>query len=169
MTNAPEKGIIKGDKEEIKWVTINGNRIPLSESGEKLSSADVKRITAKNELIDAINDGKFDISKVKSDQKKHYYKSEAYKTALNLRGKPPSTLLRTFANDNAVLKLVKLYSTNGEVFKSGDKFVETFTHTEPIGYAHDVNTGEKVLTASGKIHYSKDGVHIVPTILREKG
>jgi hypothetical protein len=32
-----------------------------------------------------------------------------------------------------------------------------------IGYAVDEATGESTATTWGKIHYAKDGVHIVPT------
>lgn len=38
---------------------------------------------------------------------------------------------------------------------------------EFIGYTVDENTGEKIATTWGKIHYAKSGVHIVPTNPRE--
>lgn len=37
---------------------------------------------------------------------------------------------------------------------------------ECIGYVVNVDTGEKIATNWGKIHYAKDGVHIVPTKTR---
>jgi filamentous hemagglutinin len=34
---------------------------------------------------------------------------------------------------------------------------------ECIGYSVRLDTGERIATTWGKIHYAKDGVHIVPT------
>lgn len=39
---------------------------------------------------------------------------------------------------------------------------------EFIGYSVNEKTGKKLATTRGKIHYGKDGVHIVPTAPREK-
>ena len=41
-------------------------------------------------------------------------------------------------------------------------YQEIVNFREVIGYAVDRNTGEKIATSWGKIHYAKDGVHIVP-------
>lgn len=42
-------------------------------------------------------------------------------------------------------------------------YQETVNFGEFIGYAVDRDTGKKIATTWGKIHYAKDGVHIVPT------
>lgn len=42
-------------------------------------------------------------------------------------------------------------------------FKEIVNFNEFIGYDVDFKTGEKIATSWGKIHYGKDGVHIVPT------
>lgn len=42
-------------------------------------------------------------------------------------------------------------------------YQEIINFDEFIGYAVDRETGEKIATCWGKIHYSKNGVHIVPT------
>jgi cell wall assembly regulator SMI1 len=42
-------------------------------------------------------------------------------------------------------------------------YLEVVNFGEFIGYAIDRDTGEKIATSWGKIHYAKDGVHIVPT------
>ena len=39
---------------------------------------------------------------------------------------------------------------------------------EFIGYVVNPDTGEKVATTWAKIHYAKDGAHIVPTLPRKK-
>lgn len=46
-------------------------------------------------------------------------------------------------------------------------YKEVVNFEEFIGYVVDEHTKEKIATTWGKIHYSKDGVHIVPT-LRKK-
>ncbi len=42
-------------------------------------------------------------------------------------------------------------------------YKEVIDFGEIIGYAVDLTTKKKTLTTWGKIHYAKDGVHIVPT------
>jgi tetratricopeptide (TPR) repeat protein len=42
-------------------------------------------------------------------------------------------------------------------------YKEDVNFHEIIGYAIDRDTGKKIATTWGKIHYAKDGVHIVPT------
>ena len=42
-------------------------------------------------------------------------------------------------------------------------YQEIVNFGEFIGYSVDRDTGEKIATSWGKIHYAKDGVHIVPT------
>jgi len=41
-------------------------------------------------------------------------------------------------------------------------YQEIVNFEEFIGYAIDHDTGEKIATSWGKIHYAKDGVHIIP-------
>jgi hypothetical protein len=45
-------------------------------------------------------------------------------------------------------------------------YQELVNFGEFIGYHVDSKTGEKIATSWGKIHYAKDGVHIVPTTPR---
>lgn len=48
--------------------------------------------------------------------------------------------------------------------KSGvSGYRELVNFEEFIGFAVDDKTGERIATTWGKIHYAKDGVHIVPT------
>lgn len=42
-------------------------------------------------------------------------------------------------------------------------YQEIVNFKEFIGYSVDFETGKKTATTWGKIHYAKDGVHIVPT------
>ena len=46
-------------------------------------------------------------------------------------------------------------------------FVEVVDFEETIGWNVNLLTGEKISTSWGKIHYAKDGVHIVPTLPRK--
>jgi filamentous hemagglutinin len=45
-------------------------------------------------------------------------------------------------------------------------YQEVVNFGESIGYSIDRSTGEKMATTWGKIHYAKDGVHVVPTAPR---
>lgn len=57
----------------------------------------------------------------------------------------------------------------GKGVRAGNKqpgapgYQEIVDFGEFVGYSVDRDTGEKIATSWGKIHYSKDGVHIVPT------
>lgn len=42
-------------------------------------------------------------------------------------------------------------------------YQEIVNFGEFIGYSINLDTGEKIATTWGKIHYAKDGVHVVPT------
>lgn len=67
--------------------------------------------------------------------------------------------------------LVKNYAGTG--LKDSKKtpgtpgYKEIVNFKEFIGYNVDENTGIKTRTTWGKIHYAKDGIHIVPTLPRE--
>ncbi len=45
-------------------------------------------------------------------------------------------------------------------------YIELVNFNEFIGYSIDKTTGQKIGTTWGKIHYAKDGVHVVPTAPR---
>lgn len=47
-------------------------------------------------------------------------------------------------------------------------YVEIVDFEEFIGYNVELKTGKRMPTTRGKIHYAKDGIHIVPTIPKEK-
>ncbi len=65
----------------------------------------------------------------------------------------PNRLLRDFAGTG-----IKM---NGDIpFTSG--YVEVVDFKEFVGYVVVPNTKEKIATTMGKIHYAKDGAHIVP-------
>jgi hypothetical protein len=68
-------------------------------------------------------------------------------------------------------KLVREYAGTGIKYSGGAPgmpgYVEIINFGEFIGYAIERTTGEKVATTWGKIHYAKDGVHIIPTKPRE--
>ncbi|MES2344772.1 MAG: polymorphic toxin type 50 domain-containing protein [Chlamydiota bacterium] len=63
-------------------------------------------------------------------------------------------------------KLVNEFAGKGmklnKVSSGTPGYRELVNFGEPIGYAVDEKTGEAVATTWGKIHYAKDGVHIVP-------
>jgi len=62
-------------------------------------------------------------------------------------------LLREYAGTSAK-KGIEIPGTVG--------YKEIVNFNEFIGYAVDRTTGTKTPTTFGKIHYSKEGVHIVP-------
>jgi tetratricopeptide (TPR) repeat protein len=68
-------------------------------------------------------------------------------------------------------KLVNDFAGKG-LRSSGDipgvpGYKEIINFKEPIGYHVNKETGEKIATTWGKIHYAKDGVHLVPTMPRK--
>lgn len=66
-------------------------------------------------------------------------------------------------------KLIHKYAGTGfrECGMAGEaSYKEIVNFHEFIGYAVSLETGEKISTTWGKIHYAKSGVHIVPTIPR---
>ncbi|NGX38781.1 MAG: hypothetical protein KR126chlam1_00092 [Chlamydiae bacterium] len=46
-------------------------------------------------------------------------------------------------------------------------YKELVNFKEFIGYSVDPKTGKKLATNWGKIHYGRDGIHIVPTKARK--
>lgn len=50
----------------------------------------------------------------------------------------------------------------GAAIPGAPGYKEIVDFKECIGYFVDRNTGKKIATSWGKIHYAKDGVHVVP-------
>jgi filamentous hemagglutinin len=63
-------------------------------------------------------------------------------------------------------KLIDNFAGTGKKVKGNTPgvagYIEVVNFNEFIGYAVDRETGKKVATSWGKIHYAKDGLHIVP-------
>jgi len=65
-------------------------------------------------------------------------------------------------------RLIRQYAGTGIRSKGNipgmPDYVELVNFEEVIGYAVNEKTGDKTLTTWGKIHYAKEGLHIVPTL-----
>ncbi|ADU94518.1 head morphogenesis protein SPP1 gp7 [Geobacillus sp. Y412MC52] len=82
---------------------------------------------------------------------------------------PPSYLTISYEEAN---ELVKKYAGTGILQFSGKgKWInkELIKGDKYIGVYVDQTTGEEVKTKDFKIHYSKTGTHIVPTLIKERG
>lgn len=163
LTKPQQGDIIKAD-DDTKWITTpDGNRVPLNEEGDIVSPAELRNTNAQKALNEAIEDGKVITKLNKDKQSDHRQGSAAYQKRIKA-GQNPSYV--TLSNME-LQKLVNTYSGTGTVYKNeAGRFQEVFTHTSPIGFCVDLKTGAATETCSGKIHYSKDGTHIVPTIKR---
>lgn len=163
LTKPQQGDIIKAD-DDTKWITTpEGNRVPLNEEGNIVSPAELRNTNAQKALNEAIEDGKVITKLNKDKQSDHRQGSAAYQKRIKA-GQNPSYV--TLSNME-LQKLVNTYSGKGKVYidKAG-KITEIFEHTSPIGFCVDKFTGEAVATNNGKIHYSKDGTHIVPTLTK---
>lgn len=84
-----------------------------------------------------------------------------------VKGKrPPSYLSISYDEAN---ELVKRYAGTGNPVINTKtlewvKKEDIFSHSKPIGVHIDQTTGKETVTSSFRIHYSKTGTHIVPTI-----
>ena len=92
-------------------------------------------------------------------QEKHIPTKNNYENALK-QGRKPSIFNGT-AED--AQKLIDEFAGKGEMLKCGYK--EKVNFGKIIGDCVNERTGIKTPTTWGKIHYSKDGVHIVPYLV----
>ena len=92
-------------------------------------------------------------------QEKHIPTKNNYENALK-QGRKPSIFNGT-AED--AQKLIDEFAGKGEMLKCGYKDKVNFGKI--IGDCVNERTGIKTPTTWGKIHYSKDGVHIVPYLV----
>lgn len=116
----------------------------------KLESS--RRAQARQQILQHTN------LKIQGDkQGKHIVGHKSYDPLLNksiLEHPDPQKLVRDFAGTG--LKV-------NQIYPGSFGFQEIVNFKEFIGYSVHPQTGEKIATSWGKIHYAKDGVHIVPT------
>ncbi|NNM43502.1 MAG: hypothetical protein HKM07_04090 [Chlamydiae bacterium] len=73
----------------------------------------------------------------------------------------PEKLAKKYAGKGTRAQRVK-----GDILPGSHGYAEVVNFEEVIGYNVTPSTSEKTLTTWGKIHYAKDGIHIVPTYPR---
>jgi len=83
---------------------------------------------------------------------------ECKKNPSVLEHKDPERLIKNFAGTGI---------KDNEIISGSPGYKEVVNFKEFIGYAVVKETGEQIPTTWGRIHYAKDGVHIVPTKPRE--
>lgn len=115
--------------------------------------------------IEKIRKGDLKITEAK--QGKHIVGHRNYEE-LVMRGKNPSIFEHTDPQ-----KLLTEYGGTGvkgwrcfETVIGFDGYVEIVDFKQFIGYSVEELTGIKTATTMGKIHYAKDGAHIVPFVKR---
>ena len=92
-------------------------------------------------------------------QSKHFLGKHNYQKGKSILEHPdPQKLVNEFAGTG-------LKTSNSIPGTPG--YREIINFKERIGYHVNRETGEKISTTWGKIHYAKDGVHIVPTLPRK--
>ncbi len=132
---------------------------------EKLSisteqSASIFEKIAQRELLRKQNAGLINLKIHADKQGKHVQTHKNFQPSANrsvLEHPDPQRLVQDFSGKGMKINSAKP-GTAG--------FQEIVDFKEFIGYAVNPNTGEKISTSWGKIHYAKDGVHIVPTTPR---
>ena len=128
-----------------------GNRVALIAQAKA-------RATTRKKIIKSS-----DLSIHPGQQGKHLEGHSNYRDAL-ARKKNPSVFIHPNPQE-----LVNKYAGTGfrECGIAGESgYKEVVNFHEFIGYTVSLETGEKISTTWGKIHYAKNGVHIVPTISR---
>ena len=123
-------------------------------------------------LLEAENPFKNPNTPLKIDrisQSKHIIGDNRYNNYIKTYEFPPSYLI---ISEEEVQKLVDKYHGTGILsLNSKGKLISSEMIVDndiPIGYAVNNKNGEKVLTTGFKIHYSKNGTHIVPMYENQK-
>lgn len=143
-----------------------GERAPWAEE-EPASAFDINSVTeeinsnpgnAERIIRQAIADGKLNTKLFSGAQNKHILGTKNYKQEIE-QGREPS-ILTADAKD-----LIKRYAGKGvPVMTRKNKWAqcESFTHTEYIGIYKNNKFGSSHKTHKGRMHYSNNGIHIVP-------
>lgn len=155
-------GLMKGMKIYRELKTANNmltlEAMAISQRNAQMIKLEaVKRAQIRNEIL---NSGNLKIQWDK--QGKHIQNHRNYQPNLNksiLEHSDPQNLIQKHAGTGIRL--------NGKNPGSAG-YQEIINFNEFIGYAVNPDTGEKVATTWGKVHYATDGVHIVPTMPRGK-
>ncbi|MFJ7971309.1 minor capsid protein [Psychrobacillus sp. NPDC096389] len=126
----------------------------------------------KAQIKDDIRKGQYKLDHSKNHFDKHIPKHKRYDDYVErnkAKGKQkPSYLTVSFEEAN---NLVKKYAGTGIPVINKSKMEwkqkeDIFNHSQPIGVYIDQTTGKELITSAFRIHYSKTGTHIVPTLKR---
>ena len=109
-------------------------------------------------IMSGIKSGLFSKSINEAAQRKHRMGAAEFEEAKK-NGLSKSVLT---VSDKKVKKLAGMYRGKGDAWALDGVPREDFRHTEKIGYYVSSDGKTVIPTDSGTIHYSKDGVHIVP-------
>lgn len=120
---------------------------------------------AKKEMLDMIRSGKIKVEINPEKQNRHNKEHELFKQSVEMAkingDKLPSY---TIISNEELHKLVKLRATTGELLLLNGKFnrKEIIDFKLPIGKSYIDN--KYIETSKGKVHYSKNGTHVIPYI-----
>lgn len=97
-------------------------------------------------------------------QNKHIVGTNEYKTLVSQNRNPSKVIL----NNEEIQNLVDRYAGTGRILRDKNRNstdIELIISDDYVGYA--VNKEGQTLTKKAEIHYSKNGVHVVPTTRRK--
>lgn len=120
----------------------------------------LKMFEKDSKLKSAIRSGKYNLKVHKGKQGKHIAGHNNYvggRSIITISSEKLQSLIFKHAGTGDIIRTRKDTWNNKEVVDFG----------EPIGEYIDRETGERIQTSVGTIHYSKDGVHVVPAKPRE--
>ena len=122
----------------------------------------LKMFEKDSKLKSAIRSGKYNLKVHEGKQGKHIAGHNNYvggRSIITISSEKLQSLIYKHAGTGDIIRTRKDTWNNKEVVDFG----------ESIGEYIDRETGERMQTSVGTIHYSKDGIHVVPAKPREKG
>ena len=120
----------------------------------------LKMFEKDSKLKSAIRSGKYNLKVHEGKQGKHIVGHNNYvegRSIVSISSEKLQSLIYKHAGTGDIIRTRKDIWNNKEVVD----------FREPIGEYIDRETGERIQTSVGTIHYSKDGIHVVPAKPRE--
>lgn len=157
------------DKERV--IVVSDKAESIAKMKAEIAERNKKEKISK-QIQEDIKSGKYNLKYNKQHYEKHdpnHKRYEDYVERNLAKGKPKPSYL-TITYDEAQ-ELVEKYAGTGKILLNKDnsfKNREVIVTDKIIGVHVNQTTGKETPTKAFKIHYSKKGVHIVPTLIDEE-
>ena len=139
----------------------------------KFAPADSNDIIIEQEIRSRILSNEFPKSIRIGQQRKHQKGTHEYKQYVKIfKEKGEYGPSRITISNNEIEQMIYKYAGTGKIRIKNGKWLNyemITTNDKIVGVVVNNLTGEEVLTTTFKIHYSKNGVHIVPDYPSKKG